>query len=43
MLHEDCDPQVNVTSRADKQAMGLVNSADSADMQEPEWIENWYA
>jgi hypothetical protein len=43
MLHEECEPQVMVTSEADKKAMGVVSSADSADVQEPEWIENWYA
>ena len=35
MLHEDCDPQVMVTSEADKKAMGIVNSAYSADAHKP--------
>jgi len=35
MLHEDCDPQVMVTSEADKKAMGIVSSAYSADAHKP--------
>ena len=35
MLHEDCEPTVPVTPENVKQAMGLSNSAYSADVYKP--------